>query len=335
MQASTEQIGAEHLLELRDMLGRTSAESVALSRLTVAGSPRSTVESPHYTRELAASEGPLPPILVHRATMTVIDGIHRFLAARLRGCTHIDARYFEGSEAQGRMLAVALNVQHGRPLSLEERVTAARQILTLHPHWADRPVAAIAGLSATKTSDIRRELFGDAARTGKRVGRDGRVRPLDPAQGRTLAAELLTRDPGASLRQIARQAGVSPTTVSDVRDRMARGQSPVLQEPSASGQAPRRRQPAPQPSGPAGPGSVPQLGDVLDTLRRDPSLRLNDTGRSVLRLLDVSAAFIRNRESIAASLPPHCVHAMARLAQGYAHSWALFAEQLGRDQGGP
>ncbi|MFB6905891.1 hypothetical protein ACFCWB_16655 [Streptomyces bacillaris] len=313
--------GAERLLELRDVLGRAPVESVPLRDLHVAGSPRSTVECPDYTSELASLDGPFPPVLVHRGSMSVVDGVHRVRAALLRGDRHVGVRFFEGSEAQGRLLAVALNVRHGRPLSMDERLAAVRRILADHQEWADRSVAALAAVAPGTVAEVRRELYGEPAPDAARVGRDGRIRPVDPDRGRILAADLLTRNPDSSLRQIAKQSGISPTTVSDVRARLARGESPTLTKPPASRTVTRRS--------PAEPDRVVQVGEILDTLRRDPSLRLNDTGRSVLRLLDVSAAFLRDGEVIAAGLPPHCVHAVARLARGYARSWALLADQLG------
>ncbi|WP_262703258.1 MULTISPECIES: ParB/RepB/Spo0J family partition protein [Streptomyces] len=307
-------------------------ESVALRALSIAGSPRSTIESPDHTRALAELDGQLPPILVHRDSMTVIDGIHRLRAAELQGRTHIDVRYFEGTAADGRLLAVALNVAHGLPLSLEERTTAAQRILTLHPEWSDRSVASLAGLSPKKAADIRRSIFGGTVAGDKRMGRDGRARPLDPSQGRALAAFLLKENPTASLRQIAKEVGISPTTVADVRDRIARGESPALPEALPQKRSSERRHPRRQTPAVSSPPSdivpVTELTEILQLLHRDPSLRLNDAGRSVLRLLDASAAFARNRESIAASLPPHCTNAMAKLAQGYSHSWQLLADQL-------
>ncbi|MEU0171257.1 hypothetical protein ABZ214_38405 [Streptomyces iakyrus] len=63
-------------------------------------------------------------------------------------------------------------------------------------------------------------------------------------------------------------------------------------------------------------------------LRRDPSLRLTETGRTVLRLLDAGAAVTRDKDAIAASVPPHCVSAVARLAEAYAKSWQLFAAEI-------
>ncbi|HEY5990403.1 MAG TPA: hypothetical protein VIV12_29045, partial [Streptosporangiaceae bacterium] len=49
-----------------------------------------------HVRALAESDEPLPPILVQRTTMRVIDGVHRVLAARMRGQDQIDARLFDG-----------------------------------------------------------------------------------------------------------------------------------------------------------------------------------------------------------------------------------------------
>lgn len=146
---------------------------------------------------------------MRHSRITVIEGRHRFRAAQVRGRTHIDARYFEGKMTESRLPAVAPNVRHGRPLSFEERMAVARHHLTSHPDWADRSVAAIAGLSAKKAADIRRELLSDSAASGsgKRVGRDGRARPLDPSP----AGELLMRNPGASPQHIC-WSSLFPTT---------------------------------------------------------------------------------------------------------------------------
>ncbi|MFD9357588.1 transcriptional regulator [Streptomyces sp. NPDC060031] len=327
---------SEYVLRLRDGVLEIPVESVPLGALKVDGSPRSTVEDPEHTRRLAELGERLPPVLVHRASMTVIDGIHRLRAAELRGRTSIPVRFFAGSTADSRLLAVALNVAHGLPLSMAERTAAVEHILAAHPDWSDRAVASVAGVSPVRAADIRRGLFGEEAPDAKRVGRDGRARPVDPARGRRLAAELIKRNPQASLRSIAREAGISPATVSDVRDRIARGE-----DVAAPRQATRRAQLAAVPEIPAPPHAAapapvrrhagappPDAAEIFNLLRRDPSLRLNETGRSVLRLLDAGAVVARNREGIAASLPAHCKAAVAELAEVYAQSWQLFAAEL-------
>src|SRR5262245_43617336 len=74
-------------------------EMVPLRQLLPADSPRLVGEDAKHIRVLAESEAVLPPILVHRATMRVVDGMHRVGAARLRGREAIEVRFFDGSEA--------------------------------------------------------------------------------------------------------------------------------------------------------------------------------------------------------------------------------------------
>lgn len=255
--------------------------------------------------------------------MRVIDGAHRLRAAALRGHTHIRARLFDGSEADGRLLAVATNVTHGLPLSLEDRCAAAERILLAHGNWSDRAVAAVAGVSGKKVADIRRRARPDGEANG-RTGRDGRARPVDGDRRRVLAAEMLRRNPEASLRQIARQSGISPATVANVRDRLARGARPVPgRRPLAAASGTTAGVP-PQAQG----KSAAELEALVTAMRRDPSIRQSERGRAVLRMLDTWAAFARDRDAIAASLPPHCRGAMAELFQAYTHTWQVFADEL-------
>ncbi|MFI8889222.1 hypothetical protein [Streptomyces paradoxus] len=323
-----------YLLAIRDDLLRAPVEIVPLGALRITGSPRRTVEDPAHSRKIADTGAGFPPLLVHRPSMTVIDGIHRLRAAELRGRPTVAVRYFDGSAEDGRLLAVALNVTHGLPLTLEERTAAAEHILTSRPHWSDRCVAGIAGVSSGKTAEIRRRLLGATAPDAKRLGRDGRARAVDPSPGRERAAALLRRHPGASLRHIAKEAGVSPTTVAAVRDRIARGDEVTVASKPARGAGTRSTSPGvpgaePRPTPPpADAGPPADAVEIHRLLRRDPSLRFTEAGRTVLRLLDAGAAVTRDKDAIAASVPPHCTSAVARLAETYARSWQLFATEI-------
>ncbi|NYV76215.1 ParB/RepB/Spo0J family partition protein, partial [Streptomyces sp. UH6] len=161
---------------------RSPVEQVRLDALRLTGSPRSEGEDSRHVRLLGEAETALPPIVVHRATMRVVDGVHRVRAASLRGLERIDAQFFEGGKDEVFVLSVALNTAHGLTLSLADRTAAALRILTTHPDWSDRSVATVAGISATKVARLRH----DVAATGAtfRVGRDGRSRPVDAAAGR-------------------------------------------------------------------------------------------------------------------------------------------------------
>ena len=60
-----------------------------------------------------------------------------------------------------------------------------------------------------------------------RIGLDGRMRRVDIAERRRLARDLITKNPGASLTEIAREAGISPTMAHDVRRQLANGHDQI------------------------------------------------------------------------------------------------------------
>jgi ParB-like chromosome segregation protein Spo0J len=154
--------------------------------------------------------------------------VHRAMAARSVGRSTIPAVMFDGDEAEARIEAVRSNIAHGKPLSLAEREAAAAGILDLVPDWSDRRVASVTGLSPKTVARLRRcrteaRATEDSAQLRGRVGRDGKLRPLDPAAVRRRVAEALRGDPRASNREIAKRTGASQATVRDVRQRLSSG----------------------------------------------------------------------------------------------------------------
>jgi ParB-like chromosome segregation protein Spo0J len=263
-------------------------------------------------RALAETSEKLPPIVVHRHTMRIIDGMHRLRAAQLRGYDEIEARFFGGSEDEAFLLAVQANIAHGLPLSLADRKTAAANLLAANPQWSDRLIARRTGLAAKTVGAIRGYASGNSS---SRIGRDGRVRPVSAAEGRQIAGEMLSRDPALSLRKVARAAGISPETARDVRRRLDRGDDTV---------APRQRQNSPAIDDPG-----PSLQSALDQLRTDPSLRLNETGRALLQILSANSALNGSRlESILDNVPEHCRDIVAQAAEECAQVWHSVAGRL-------
>jgi len=326
----SEHASPEHLFLLRDKkLMDTPVELVPVDSLIASYSPRLIGEDREYARALAESEARLPPIVVHRQTMRVVDGVHRLCAARLRGMDHIEARFITSSESDAFALAVAINVIHGKPLSLADRIAATERIFTLHPHWSDRAVAEVVGMSATKVSDIRRAMAGDLLQPESRLGRDGRVRPLNSAHRRTLACELMREDPHASVRQIAMRAGISPATVADVRDRMRRGDSPIPPKLRDAGEGEAGLQLASRHSRRVKPAS--ELLSATEVLRKDPSMKYSDAGRILLRMFDASGIVARDGQSIVTRVPPHCKRAVLELLRGYAEIWLSLSKVLQED----
>jgi Predicted transcriptional regulators len=192
--------------EIGGVLDRT-VERVPIRLLTGVSSPRTTGADDRHVRALAELDVPLPPVVVHRPTKRVLDGVHRIRAAELRGESDVEVRYFDGGEEEAFLLAVQLNSVHGKPLSVDDRTAAARRIIASHPHWSDRRIASVTCLSAKTVAVLRGCSTGDGPQSNKRVGLDGRARPLRPAEGRLHAGELLAQDPNLSLRELARRAG--------------------------------------------------------------------------------------------------------------------------------
>ncbi|WP_235828465.1 ParB N-terminal domain-containing protein [Actinomadura rubteroloni] len=310
---------------------------VAVAALAPGGSPRLSGTDPAHVEVLAETPDDLPPVIVHRATMRVIDGAHRLAAARRRGAETIAAVFFDGTEAEAFVLAVRANAEHGLPLSLTERKHAAERIIAWHPRWSNRRVAATAGLSPSTVANLRRRMPPGLAGEGSRVGRDGRVRPLDGAERRRAVADLLRENPDLSLRRIALAAGVSPETVRAVRNRMlGTDERPARPE---GRREPSRREPAPEP--PPDPRVDVPLArlagrDPVAVLRRlaaDPALRFSETGRELLRLLHIQMIREEEWDRIIEEIPAHSSGLIAQLARERARMWVEFAAQIQRGFG--
>lgn len=315
--------------ELDQCPGEQGVVEIPIGLLSTADSPRIWGESRSHIATLAASEVELPPIIVHRQSMSVIDGMHRLRVAQLRGQEKIKARFFHGSELDAFVLAVKSNVAHGLPLSLQERKLAAVRILQSRSEWSNRRIASVTGLSASSVGEIRKRLMppGEA---GPRIGQDGRVRPVDASRGRWLASELMTENPALSLRQVAKAVGISPETARDVRNRLRRGEDPVRgRAEDWHRRQERPRPPAKRGTGPDSPAS-PGKGKAIERLMADPALRHSESGRNLLRLLHIHSVKAEEWQKIAAHVPPHCALLVVHLAHECAQLWKMFAEDLER-----
>ncbi|WP_443050145.1 ParB/RepB/Spo0J family partition protein [Streptomyces sp. F8] len=297
-----------------------SAAEVSVGVLLAADSPRTGPVDESHAQALAHSGRTLPPLLVHRPTMRIIDGTHRLRAAVLRGRDTVAVTYFDGSAEDAFVLSVEANISHGLPLTQAERTAAALRILRSHPDWSDRGIAQRTGLAAKTVAALRRREAPEQEPPG-RVGRDGRIRPADPARGREAAARLLAGRPTASLRQIAREAGIAPSTVRDVRRRIGEGEDPVPAGQRRSGNTP----------GPVtARGRGQPLPALVTGLCKDPLLRLSEAGRLLLRMLDLQVSALRQRERIVAAVPPYRAETAAAAAAQCARDWQELSEELGR-----
>jgi len=298
---------------------------VATKLLIPADSPRLDGEDREHAQMLADIEGALPPIIVHRGSMRVIDGMHRLHAAAIRGDEKIKVQFFDGSEADAFLLAVKANIEHGRPLSLADRHAAAERIVATHPTWSNRAIAAAAGLGPRTVADIRRQLSTEAGAERARQGRDGRWRPIDPADGRLKAMKIFQENPETSVREAARRAGISPSTALDVRNRLWSGEGPVQQTRAADrplARAKVRRAVSSQRALDA------ELDALLRGLASDPSLRLSESGRDIVRWTVTRLVRASEWEDLADIVPSHCRFILLSIASRCAGEWRQFADEL-------
>jgi ParB-like chromosome segregation protein Spo0J len=313
-----------------------SVTSVRVDSLVIMGSPRRCGEDPEHIRLLAEASDKLPPITVHRPTMRVIDGVHRVRAARLNGTTEIRARLLDCDEDAAFVLAVKANVTHGLPLSHSDRAAAAARIIARHPRWSDRAVAAATGLSDKTVSRIRACPTAETPQSNTRLGRDGRVRPLDSGTRRQQAAAMINHRPDAGLREVARATGLSAATVWDVRRRIERGEDPVPRKyrPARTSEGGPAEAPASRPAATLDGTRARQTsqpvdrGALLEKLRQDPSLRFNEAGRLALRWLHQYAVDAEGMDNLSRGLPDHWAPVVASLARSCATEWERLAEQL-------
>jgi ParB-like chromosome segregation protein Spo0J len=317
-------MGSLDELLLSGNLDQLPRATVPISSLLEAASPRQSGENVDHVRSIAESEEALPPIVVNRSTMRVIDGMHRLRAAKLRGEEEVAVQFFDGDDEISFVLAVRVNVVHGLPLSLIDRKAAAARIIRAYPQWSDRMIALVTGLSGKTVASVRECPAAERKQLDNRVGRDLRVRPLDASEGRKRAARLIADNPTKSLRAIARQAGISPETVRDVRKRLSRGESiEPCGKTKVSGIGGRLK----SRSQPVGRENVDGWSTV-QALQADPAFRSSESGRVLLRILAMYRVLEKHRHEIVEHIPGHCLPRAAQAAYHCARVWQDFGNRI-------
>ncbi|WP_221349890.1 streptomycin biosynthesis protein [Streptomyces beigongshangae] len=260
--------------------------------------------------------------------------MHRLAAARARGDRTISAYLLEVPERSLFTVAVSLNISHGKPLTHSDRLAAAVRILKENPALSDRYVASVTALSPRTVSRVRRSTV-EVAHLNIRIGLDGKQRRADVdgvASGRQHAGKLMMERPGASLREIAQAAGISLGTAHDVKKRIALGRDPVPEGRGARPVRPGKEEDGRRPQRGAADGpSVREPTELLDRLRRDPALRLSQTGRFLLRCFAVHDVDSSTWSRLAATIPPHSAGGVASLARACADRWIRFADNVERE----
>lgn len=305
-----------------------SVFEVRLDALSLAGSPRILGENIDHVRALIEADIPLPPILVHKGTMQVIDGVHRVRAASLQGAESIRAQFFEGTVQEAFVLSVRANKYHGLPLSLSDKRAAADRILREFPEWSDRAIATIVGLAHRTVGRIRQCSAGENIQSNARVGRDGRTHTRNAAEGRRRVSELIEQLPEATVRELAKTAGVSIGTAQDVRQRLRRGEEPV---PCRRSNAAKEVKSKTKSAAFEARNERRDPASLIQGLKNDPSLRFTEPGRELLRRLAIHPTSEKEWNALAVGVPGYRTKMVAELAGVIAQDWLRFAERLDQD----
>jgi ParB-like chromosome segregation protein Spo0J len=292
-----------------------STVPVLLASLVEAEAPRiGGLDDSHVQLLAALRPEALPPILVRRTSLRVIDGAHRVAAARRRGERSICATMCDGTDEDCFIASVTLNVSHGKPLTFAERRRAAERLLIAHSTWSDRSIADICAVAPSTVAGLRNLLGETDERSSARLGRDGIVRPFDAARARAEAQALMTESPGTSLRQVARTVGASVATVRDVRKRMTE---------TAASDAPDRW----ERTATLSPHTNQEHATDVEVLEMDSALR----GDNARRFLDwFNGHLVRNEqwEPLAGELPLSRLYPIIDEAYRCARVWNDLATYL-------
>ncbi len=287
-------------------------EQVAVGSLLPGDSPRLKGESKDHITSMVEA-GDMPAIIVHRPTMKVIDGTHRVIAAKLQHRDTIAARFFDGSVEEAFVLAVAANITHGMPLTSKDRKAAATRFLGVYPDWSNRMIAATAGLSHPTVATLRRKHSGGKNfHLNRRLGRDGKTYPPRSNERRQAGSNPIGTDQNASMREAARQTGVSMGSAHDVESPLRQSVEPMV--------ATNR--------GAALGFHLARAKEILRRLWNDPAVRGPDKGKAMLDLLSHSLRITVDAQAAVRSAPEHSRDAMAEYAAACGDSWHRLVKDL-------
>jgi hypothetical protein len=222
---------------------------------------------------------------------------------------------FDGTMDEAFIEAVRHNVSHGKPLTRAERESAVKHILASHPQLSDRAIAQLCGVSGTTVAAVRRRASTDVPQVEARIGRDGRLRPIDASKGRQRAEAIFTANPQASLREVARDAGISPSTASDVKTHMRREHVTAEKHSIV-----------------ASSETVLTMsydgGVTLETILGDQALQSTESGRQCAKLLSERLISSEDYKEIVDDIPLSRVYVVADVARRCGQAWAEFADAL-------
>lgn len=147
--------------------------------------------------------------------------------------------------------------------------------------------------------------------------------PLPLADREAAAVRIVGTHPQWTNRAIAEITGLTPKKLAKIRQTVTT-ESPQADpvRPINAGGRPRAKRM------PAYPFNQVDQSAILRTLSRDPSLRLTESGRVLLRALSVMVADAHDLGRFAGTIPSHCTTLVADLIDSCVGAWETFAGDL-------
>ncbi|WOO43133.1 ParB/RepB/Spo0J family partition protein [Rubellicoccus peritrichatus] len=110
----------------------------------------------------------------------LVDGFHRFEAAKKAGQKSISVKVIEGSRADAMKAALGANVRHGIQRTNADKRRAAEVAIKEFPDLSTAELARICGVSWTCIDNTKQEFQSssiEGSESEKAIGRDGKSRP--------------------------------------------------------------------------------------------------------------------------------------------------------------
>lgn len=124
--------------------------------------------------ETILAAAPITVYEVDEGEYILTDGFHRISAACQLNMETIPAIVRSGTRQDAHAAACLANLQHGKPLSREERQNAIREFIKLRVKWSDRRIADEVGTShmTIKRYRLQLEADGEIEPQERREGKD-------------------------------------------------------------------------------------------------------------------------------------------------------------------
>ena len=161
-----------------------------------------------------------PPVELYYdgANYWLVDGFHRFHAARKIGCAELNADVRTGMQTDAQWASLAANSKHGLRRSNADKAKAVNRALRLKSDLSDCAIAAHIGVSASMVVAYRKSMSARQAEStshGVRstvvTGRDGRTYNVAKLKAKTGKPRSAASVSGKTMQPVRQAVPIAPS----------------------------------------------------------------------------------------------------------------------------